>query len=134
MRSEESAGSHAVCLVDDDPLILDSLRHLLASNGIATRSFLQRRDFPRPHQDARCGAGGARYLDRTRDRFGSVGETLRTFAANARDYHHRSRRSGGPGYRNANRSGGFFHQAVQRREISRRCPRRAYSNKEFVRI
>ncbi len=39
MRSEESAGSHAVCLVDDDPLILDSLRHLLASDGIATRSF-----------------------------------------------------------------------------------------------
>src|SRR5947207_14050508 len=39
MRSEESAGNHAVCLVDDDPLILDSLRHLLASDGIATRSF-----------------------------------------------------------------------------------------------
>jgi two-component system response regulator FixJ len=39
MRSEESAGSRAVCLVDDDPLILNSLRHLLASDGIATRSF-----------------------------------------------------------------------------------------------
>jgi len=35
MRSEESA----VCLVDDDPLVLNSLRHLLASDGIATRSF-----------------------------------------------------------------------------------------------
>jgi len=39
MRSEESAGTHTVCLVDDDPLILNSLRHLLASDGIATRSF-----------------------------------------------------------------------------------------------
>jgi two-component system response regulator FixJ len=39
MRSENSAESHAVCLVDDDPLILNSLRHLLASDGIATRSF-----------------------------------------------------------------------------------------------
>src|SRR4029077_3919033 len=39
MRSEESAGSHAVCLVDDDPLILNSLRHLLASDGIPTRCF-----------------------------------------------------------------------------------------------
>ena len=35
MKSEESA----VCLVDDDPLVLNSLRHLLASDGIATRSF-----------------------------------------------------------------------------------------------
>ncbi len=37
MRSEESA----VCLVDDDddPLVLNSLRHLLASDGIATCSF-----------------------------------------------------------------------------------------------
>jgi FixJ family two-component response regulator len=35
MRSEESA----VCLVDDDPLVLNSLRHLLASDGIAARSF-----------------------------------------------------------------------------------------------
>ena len=39
MRSENSAESHAVCLVDDDPLVLNSLRHLLASDGIATRSF-----------------------------------------------------------------------------------------------
>ena len=39
MRSEDSAESHAVCLVDDDPLVLNSLRHLLASDGIATRSF-----------------------------------------------------------------------------------------------
>jgi FixJ family two-component response regulator len=35
MRSEESA----VCLVDDDPLVLNSLQHLLASDGIAARSF-----------------------------------------------------------------------------------------------
>jgi two-component system response regulator FixJ len=39
MRSENSAESHAVCLVDDDPLVLSSLRHLLASDGIATRCF-----------------------------------------------------------------------------------------------
>src|SRR5437762_12132097 len=39
MSSENSAGSCAVCLVDDDPLVLNSLRHLLASDGIATRSF-----------------------------------------------------------------------------------------------
>jgi FixJ family two-component response regulator len=39
MRFEDSAESHAVCLVDDDPLVLNSLRHLLASDGIATRSF-----------------------------------------------------------------------------------------------
>ena len=39
MRSENSAGGHAVCLVDDDPLVLNSLRHLLASDGIAARSF-----------------------------------------------------------------------------------------------
>src|SRR5260370_29556264 len=39
MRSEDSAESHAVCLVDDDPLVLNSLRHLLAADGIATRSF-----------------------------------------------------------------------------------------------
>jgi FixJ family two-component response regulator len=37
--TENSAGSHAVCLVDDDPLVLNSLRHLLASGGIAARSF-----------------------------------------------------------------------------------------------
>ena len=35
MGSEESA----VCLVDDDPLVLNSLGYLLASDGIATRSF-----------------------------------------------------------------------------------------------
>jgi FixJ family two-component response regulator len=35
MRSEESS----VCLVDDDPLVLNSLRHLLASDGIAAHSF-----------------------------------------------------------------------------------------------
>jgi FixJ family two-component response regulator len=35
MRSEESA----VCLVDDDPLVLNSLQHLLASDGNAARSF-----------------------------------------------------------------------------------------------
>jgi FixJ family two-component response regulator len=39
MRSEKSAKSHVVCLVDDDPLVLNSLRHLLASDGIAARSF-----------------------------------------------------------------------------------------------
>ena len=39
MRSEKSVGSHVVCLVDDDPLVLNSLRHLLASDGIAARSF-----------------------------------------------------------------------------------------------
>jgi len=39
MRSEKSAGSHVVCLVDDDPLVLNSLRYLLASDGIAARSF-----------------------------------------------------------------------------------------------
>jgi|ERR1700720_115275 len=39
MRSENSAESHAVCLVDDDPLVLSSLGHLLASDGIATRCF-----------------------------------------------------------------------------------------------
>jgi FixJ family two-component response regulator len=39
MRSKKSAGSHVVCLVDDDPLVLNSLRHLLASDGIAARSF-----------------------------------------------------------------------------------------------
>jgi two-component system response regulator FixJ len=37
--TENSAGGHAVCLVDDDPLVLNSLRHLLASDGIAARSF-----------------------------------------------------------------------------------------------
>jgi len=35
MRSELSA----VCLVDDDPLVLKSLRNLLASDGIATCCF-----------------------------------------------------------------------------------------------
>ena len=39
MKSEKSVGSHVVCLVDDDPLVLNSLRHLLASDGIAARSF-----------------------------------------------------------------------------------------------
>ena len=39
MRSKKSAGSHVVCLVDDDPLVLNSLRYLLASEGIAARSF-----------------------------------------------------------------------------------------------
>jgi FixJ family two-component response regulator len=39
MRSEKSAGSHVVCLVDDDPLVLNSLRYLLASERIAARSF-----------------------------------------------------------------------------------------------
>jgi FixJ family two-component response regulator len=39
MRSENSAESDAVCLFDDDPLVLNSPRHLLASDGIATRSF-----------------------------------------------------------------------------------------------
>ena len=39
MRSKKSAGSHVVCLVDDDPLVLNSLRHLLASDGIAARTF-----------------------------------------------------------------------------------------------
>jgi len=39
MRSEKSTASHVVCLVDDDPLVLNSLRHLLASDGIAARSF-----------------------------------------------------------------------------------------------
>ena len=39
MRSEKSVGSHVVCLVDDDPSVLNSLRHLLASDGIAARSF-----------------------------------------------------------------------------------------------
>jgi two-component system response regulator FixJ len=39
MRSESSAESHAVCLVDDDPLVLSSLRHLLASDVVATCSF-----------------------------------------------------------------------------------------------
>ena len=39
MRSEKSAGSHVVCLVDDDPLVLNSLEYLLASDGIAARSF-----------------------------------------------------------------------------------------------
>ena len=35
MRSEESA----ICLVDDDPLVLSSLGLLLASDGIAARPF-----------------------------------------------------------------------------------------------
>ena len=39
MRSKKSTASHVVCLVDDDPLVLNSLRHLLASDGIAARSF-----------------------------------------------------------------------------------------------
>src|SRR5437660_11040745 len=39
MRSEKSAESHVVCLVDDDPLVLNSLRNLLASDGISARSF-----------------------------------------------------------------------------------------------
>lgn len=39
MRSKNSAESYVVCLVDDDPLVLNSLRHLLASDGIAARSF-----------------------------------------------------------------------------------------------
>jgi FixJ family two-component response regulator len=39
MSSKNSAASCAVCLVDDDPSVLNSLRHLLASDGIATRSF-----------------------------------------------------------------------------------------------
>src|SRR5213078_2173529 len=39
MRSEESAESHVVCLVDDDPLVLNSLGNLLASDGIAARCF-----------------------------------------------------------------------------------------------
>src|SRR3977135_1071153 len=39
MRSEKAAKSHVVCLVDDDPLILNSLRYLLASDGIASRAF-----------------------------------------------------------------------------------------------
>jgi two-component system response regulator HydG len=39
MRSEESAENRVVCLVDDDPSVLDSLRHLLASDGVTARSF-----------------------------------------------------------------------------------------------
>jgi len=39
MRSEKSTASHVVCLVDADPLVLNSLRYLLASDGIAARSF-----------------------------------------------------------------------------------------------
>src|SRR5207237_6991132 len=39
MRSEKSAENHVVCLVDDDPLVLNSLRNLLASDGISARSF-----------------------------------------------------------------------------------------------
>ncbi len=39
MRSEKSAESHVVCLVDDDPLVLNSLGNLLASDGIAARCF-----------------------------------------------------------------------------------------------
>ena len=45
MRSEKSAESHVVCLVDDDPLVLNSLRHLLASDGIAARSFDKKETF-----------------------------------------------------------------------------------------
>ena len=39
MRSEKSAESHVICLVDDDPLVLNSLGNLLASDGIAARCF-----------------------------------------------------------------------------------------------
>src|SRR5207244_12970090 len=39
MRSGKSAESHIVCLVDDDPLVLNSLGNLLASDGIAARCF-----------------------------------------------------------------------------------------------
>ena len=39
MRSEKSAESHVVCLVDDDPLVLTSLGNLLTSDGIAARCF-----------------------------------------------------------------------------------------------
>lgn len=39
MRSEKSAESHVVCLVDDDPLVLNSLGNLLASDGIAACCF-----------------------------------------------------------------------------------------------
>ena len=45
MRSEKSAESHVVCLVDDDPLILNSLRYLLASDGIAARAFSKAETF-----------------------------------------------------------------------------------------
>jgi two-component system response regulator FixJ len=40
-RSEKAA----VCVVDDDPLVLNSLRFLLASDGIAARSFNNAKTF-----------------------------------------------------------------------------------------
>jgi len=39
MNSSGESDANEVCLVDDDPLVLNSLRHLLASDGIAARSF-----------------------------------------------------------------------------------------------
>ena len=34
-----------MCLVDDDPLVLNSLQHLLASDGIAARAFSKAETF-----------------------------------------------------------------------------------------
>jgi FixJ family two-component response regulator len=61
MRSEKSAGSHVVCLVDDDPLVLNSLRYLLASDGIAAHSFDDDQFFAAVH-DALAQANASQEL------------------------------------------------------------------------
>ncbi len=107
MRSEESA----VCLVDDDPLVLNSLRYLLASDGIATRSFDNAEPFLahiKMHMVALV------VLDIWMERITGLEVltrlcVLRGFATNARHCHYRSRRSRGPRCGDAKPPGGLFY-------------------------
>ena len=45
MTASEPDATEVVCLVDDDPAVLKSIGRLLASDGLAVRSFSKPKDF-----------------------------------------------------------------------------------------
>ena len=98
-----------VCLVDDDPSVLRSMRYLLESDGLATRAFNKPEDFL---SHVATNNVPVVVLDIWMDKVkrpGSAGTALRHFACYARHRHHGARRPGCARHRHGHRSGRLLH-------------------------
>ena len=132
MSDPNQADDREVCLVDDDPSVLNSMHYLLASDGIKVRTFNKAEDFLDSRQREPRASGRDRYLDGWGHRPGSPGASLRHFAQDACHRHYRARGSGRACHRDGHRPGCLFHEAVQRRKIHRGGSRRSQSKQEIT--
>ena len=88
MNESAEAEANEVCIVDDDPSVLESMHFLLASEGFKVRPFNKAEDFLAHASKHHVPVVVTDNLDGPRHRFGIACATLRHLSGHESDRHH----------------------------------------------